>query len=383
VLNTLNLIAGKVDLNGFELILGQTGSNGTLIGGNSASYLISGSSVAKFTRFTTTTSTTYNFPLGDATHYTPMSVTLNTGSSVNVNAQISMYLIASTHPMIGVPGPAYLSRYWTAEPANFGGSYDYNVSYTYADADIVGIEANLKPYKYHGGTWVSSVGSGFPSNMGTAVVSPGTNTISWNGLTTFSDFTGNGNGSPLPISLLDFDAVPLLENVLLTWTTASETNNDFFTLERSQDGVHFDEIITVDGAGNSNQILQYKSTDFTPLNGTSYYRLKQTDFDGKFDYSNLKAVNFNKPIQTQLWSIFPNPTNLNGVYIKNTNIDAKQVTLKIIDLTGKVIKMETINNINANASLFVGFENISTGMYMLELNDEMNSTNTHLIINSK
>jgi hypothetical protein len=383
VLNTLSLISGKVDLNGNELILGQTGSNGSLVGGNASNYFISGSSTAKLTRFTTTTATTYGFPVGDATNYTPMSITLNVGTSVNNNAQITMYLIDAIHPMIGVPGPEYITRYWSAEPANFGGSFNYNVAYTYADADIVGVEANFKPYKYHAGTWVSCLGSGFPSNMGTAVISPGTNTITWNGLTTFSDFTGNGNGSPLPITLLSFDVQPVLENVVITWATASESNNDYFTVERSKDGISFKSLVEVDGAGNSNDILNYKVTDFSPFEGTSYYRLKQTDFDGKYTYSEVKAVNFNKPIQTQLWSIFPNPTNLNGVYIKNTNIDAKEVTLKIIDLTGKVIKMETINNIDANASLFVGFENISTGLYMLELNDGMNSTNTHLIINSK
>lgn len=383
VRQTLTLLGGLIDLNGNEFILGQSGYDGILSGGNATNYFISGSSGAKLTRYTTNTSTSYHFPLGDASNYTPMTVTLNAGTSVNSNAQISMYVTAATHPMIGVPGPAYLTRYWTAEPANFGGSYDYNVSYTYANADIVGIEANLKPYKYHAGTWVSCTGSGFPSNMGTATISPGTNTITWNALTTFSDFTGNGNGSPLPINLLSFDAQPVLENVVVTWTTASETNNDYFTVERSKDGFNFEALLALDGAGNSTNILNYKVTDFTPFEGISYYRLKQTDFDGKFDYSNVKAVNFHKPIQTQLWSIFPNPTDLNGVYIKNTNSDAKQLTLKIIDLTGKVIKIETIKNINANASLFVGFEHISTGMYLLELNDGINSTNTHLIINSK
>ncbi len=383
VLNTLSLISGKVDLNGNELILGQTGSNGSLVGGNASNYFISGSSTAKLTRFTTTTATTYGFPVGDASNYTPMSITLNVGTSVNNNAQITMYLIDAIHPMIGVPGPEYITRYWSAEPTNFGGTFNYNVAYTYADADIVGVEANFKPYKYHAGTWVSCLGSGFPSNMGTAVISPGTNTITWNGLTTFSDFTGNGNGSPLPITLLSFEVQPVLENVVITWATASESNNDYFTVERSKDGISFEAIVEVDGAGNSNDLLNYKVTDFSPFEGTSYYRLKQTDFDGKFALSDVKAVNFNNPLQTPLWSVFPNPTSLNGVFIKNTNIDAKQVTLKIIDLTGKVIKMETINNVDANASLFVGFENISTGMYMLELNDGMNSTNTHLIINSK
>jgi hypothetical protein len=369
VLNTLNLISGKVDLNGNEIILGQNGSNGNLIGGNAANYFISGSSTAKFTRYTVATGTTYGFPVGDASNYTPMSITLNAGTNVNNNSQITMYIIDAIHPMIGVAGPEYITRYWSAEPTNFGGTYNYNVSYTYADADIVGVEANLKPYKFHAGTWVSCIGSGFPSNMGTAVISPGTNTISWNALTTFSDFTGNGNGSPLPITLLSFEAQPVLENVLITWATASETNNDYFTVERSKDGFNFEALLEIDGAGNSNAILNYKVTDFSPYEGTSYYRLKQTDYDGKYAYSNIEVVEFNKPIQPQEWIMFPNPSNLNGVYVKRLNAEETQLKITLIELSGKVISSSIINKDKTNNQFFIEFENIANGTYFLELND--------------
>jgi hypothetical protein len=369
VLNSLNLVSGKVDLNGNELILGQTASNGNLVGGSATNYFISGSSTAKLTRYATTTGTTYSFPVGDASNYTPMSITLNAGTSVNNISQISMYIIDAIHPLIGVAGPSYLTRYWSAEPNNFGGTYNYNVSYTYADADVVGVEANLKPYKFHAGTWVSSIGSGFPSNMGTAIISPGTNTISWSGLTTFSDFTGNGNGSPLPITLLSFEAQPVLENVIITWTTLSETNNDYFTVERSKDGLNFEALLEVDGAGNSNDILNYKVTDFSPYKGISYYRLKQTDYDGKYAYSNIKVVEFNKPIQSQEWIMFPNPSNLNGVYVKRLNAEETQLKITLIELSGKVISSSIINKDKTNNQFFIEFENIANGTYFLELND--------------
>ena len=120
--------------------------------------------------------------------------------------------------------------------------------------------------------------------MGVGTVNPGTRTITWDGLYSFSEFTSIGNGTPLPISLLDFNVRPVLNQVEITWTTASETNNDFFTVERSQDGREFIPIGVVDGAGNSNTILNYKLMDADPYVGISYYRLKQTDFDGKFEY---------------------------------------------------------------------------------------------------
>jgi len=83
--------------------------------------------------------------------------------------------------------------------------------------------------------------------------------------------------APLPVELMSFDAAPDGENILLTWETASEINNDYFTIERSEDAINFTELTRVDGAGNSNTNIHYHSTDFGPYLGVSYYRLKQTD----------------------------------------------------------------------------------------------------------
>jgi len=112
------------------------------------------------------------------------------------------------------------------------------------------------------------------------------------GMSGFSDFAlgGDSNENPLPIELLHFTAAINNAEVFLSWATASEINNDFFTLERSVDMQTAEVIGYVQGAGNSNQTLAYQFTDRHPLPGISYYRLKQTDFDGSFEYSNWTAV---------------------------------------------------------------------------------------------
>lgn len=98
-------------------------------------------------------------------------------------------------------------------------------------------------------------------------------------------------GGVLPIELLYFDVDATDENsVHIVWSTASETNNDYFTIERSLNGKIFDPIIVVLGAGMSNSIIEYSTVDDSPYFGTSYYRLKQTDYDGMFEYSNLVTV---------------------------------------------------------------------------------------------
>ena len=98
--------------------------------------------------------------------------------------------------------------------------------------------------------------------------------------------------TPLPIQLLSFTAEKNKSTVDIKWNTASEINNDYFTVEKSKDAIHFSKLVIVPGSGNSNSEKNYAAKDNSPYNGISYYRLKQTDFDGKFEYSNIVAVDF-------------------------------------------------------------------------------------------
>lgn len=114
--------------------------------------------------------------------------------------------------------------------------------------------------------------------------------------------------SALPIELVDFSANLKNERTVdLTWQTASEKDNDFFTIERSTDGKNWAAIQEIDGAGNSTNLLNYATTDLLSEKGLYYYRLKQTDFDGAFTYSDIKAVSINN--STSEITVFPNPTN--------------------------------------------------------------------------
>lgn len=99
-------------------------------------------------------------------------------------------------------------------------------------------------------------------------------------------------GITLPIKLLSFSHQLAPGQVILQWETASEINNDYFTIERSPDMQQWEVIGHVIGAGNSNQQLTYRLADHMPLKGLSYYRLKQTDFDGQYEYFETLAVNY-------------------------------------------------------------------------------------------
>lgn len=108
----------------------------------------------------------------------------------------------------------------------------------------------------------------------------------------------------LPVELAQFNAVSVGGYVELNWITITEKNNDYFIVQRSRDGKVWEDITEVDGVGNSLVEQDYESIDRNPFLGTSYYRLKQTDFDGTITYSNTKSVNVEFD-----YSIYPNPSN--------------------------------------------------------------------------
>ena len=116
-------------------------------------------------------------------------------------------------------------------------------------------------------------------------------------------------GDPLPVTLLDFTAVKVNESVLLEWQTESEHNSDYFEVERSLNGTDWNRLFTVKAAGESSEQLIYQKMDENPIDGISYYRLNQYDFNGTKTL--LKTVSFNNKIEIGENDIrvFPNPVS--------------------------------------------------------------------------
>jgi hypothetical protein len=354
-----------LDLNNNDLTLGSPGNNGSLTGGGFTNYIMSVGAASRFIRYTTTAPSTYLFPLGDATGYTPISIELYSGSMVNANSTLTSYMVLAPHPNLGTSSN-YISRYWSVEPSNYGANVAYTATYVYKNTDITGVEANLKPFKYNSDGWIAATGSGAVFEMGAGSVNPGINTVSWSGLYTFSDFTANGNGTPLPISLLEFNATPLVDAVGLTWLTASELNNDFFTIERSTDGFTFESIHKESGAGNSNQMLNYSWVDHSPILGMNYYRLKQTDFDGTSTYSTIRSVNFNEPnTANNSWvNVYPNPANDGQVYLSFGSIESSEVLVSICNMVGQVVQQQSGNN-QSGQTMNISINELPVGVYTI------------------
>lgn len=166
-------------------------------------------------------------------------------------------------------------------------------------------------------------------------------------------------GIVLPIELIDFQVTPEGGNARLNWTTASEARNDYFILERTRNGIDFETIGTVPGAGNSTSILEYSFLDTAPLTGQSYYRFTQVDFDGVTTTSWLASFSKNGD---QDYSLSPNPTS--GVFTLSTNLSSPQnVVIEIRDLAGRILQSETTLDANGVFVKSLSVEAYPSGIY--------------------
>jgi len=186
----------------------------------------------------------------------------------------------------------------------------------------------------------------------------------------------NNNTSPfsaqvsvaLPIELLSFTAKSINNQYVLTeWKTASEINTDHFTIERSQDAMNYEIVGTVPAAGNSYTPLTYSLSDEDPYLGTSYYRLKQVDIDGNYEYFGPVAVKLKTDwYGMKLVNIYPNPANDKLTYEVESWQDMK-IEIKILDLLGREI-MTIKKSVKKGLNIFdIDVSHLSKALYLFTL----------------
>jgi len=164
---------------------------------------------------------------------------------------------------------------------------------------------------------------------------------------------------PLPVELVMFETSRHNDMVLLEWVTGSEINNEKFLIERSTDGVDFRYIGEVEGNGDSREKKYYKFMDEKPESGVNYYRLKQMDFDGNFEYSPLKAVSMRKIAEMYIY-----PTIVQDDLQVALPEDAHTTTqVSIYDMKGALIYRKNAEGIG---HVSVSLPSMPTGQYMVE-----------------
>jgi autotransporter-associated beta strand protein len=309
-------LSGNLGLGTSNLTLS---SGATISGATSASYVVT-NGTGYLQRNSITSSTI--FPVGNSS-YNPISI-LNAGTVDDFTAQVSDEILTN-----GTSGSALttnvVDRTWSVTEGSAGNSDVTLTAQWEASDELTGFTRGSCFLGHYTGGWAST----------TAASAGGSDpyTISRSGITSFSPF-GIGSGTALPIKLFSFTAEREKTNALITWSTASELNSDYFSIERKNLFGEFKEIGTIKGSGNSNLIVPYSFTDRNPLsNVNNYYRLVQNDFDGNQEIFGPVRVSFEEDLEYV--SLWPNPfiNNLNLEF--NEEFDFNQMVIS--DAQGRVV----------------------------------------------
>jgi endogenous inhibitor of DNA gyrase (YacG/DUF329 family) len=172
----------------------------------------------------------------------------------------------------------------------------------------------------------------------------------------------------LPIELTSLTGKNIGDKNLVEWTTASEENNDYFTVEKSNDGLYFYKLTDVKGAGNSTQINNYSAIDDNPFDDITYYRLKYVDYNGGTKYTHIISVDLSN-LKENLNNLHPNPTNDNvsfDFYSKSVG----NLQIELIDFSGKAVYETTTKISEEKNTETIDMKNLESGVYLLKVTSE-------------
>ncbi|MEH0157250.1 hypothetical protein V6R21_24265 [Limibacter armeniacum] len=174
--------------------------------------------------------------------------------------------------------------------------------------------------------------------------------------------TGN---SVLPVELIFMSAQPNSEGgVHLTWATASEVNNDYFEIQRSTDGKHFTSIGFVEGNGTAQQRIDYSYFDAETLNGNLFYRLKQVDYNGAFEYFHL-VVNHTQPEKWNIKALANNTSTQGHLKIQLYSPDTQDMQISLMNINGTVLYHQTISAQQGQSLFTIPHNKFSKGIMVL------------------
>ncbi|MBL7888337.1 MAG: T9SS type A sorting domain-containing protein [Bacteroidia bacterium] len=370
---TLTLTSGKIITNAFEVNVANTATT-SVSTGNTTSF------VQGNLRRSLLSTGSYDFPVGHATPgYQRANVNFTAATSIgNLLARFDTW--PSTPPIQGGTDcgatfnqQAENNGYWTitanANPTT--GTYNMTL-YPLNATNTAGMSGwtIMKDPLISSNTW---------SLNGTCVVTSTATQVMRNGMNGFSVYGAAQSLTPLPIELISFTGKNLGKRNLLEWTTATEHNNDFFTLERSKDGYNFETLSVIDGAGSSSSTINYNKYDESPFFGLTYYRLKQTDFNGDYSHSEILAIE-NSLDDIELSNVHPNPTS-NDINFDFYSPIAGTIKVQVLDYTGRVVIEENMVISNGKTRLNAKMGELAKGIYSLKVTfDQTGYSSVNMII---
>ena len=314
VASGLTMTQGNIDLHSNTLTLGTSAlAPGTL---NYTAGIMN--NTGSFTRWFAKSTITAGgmaglFPVGTTTDYRPFSISVPTAPTTGGTITVSYTnAVSNTSTSFADGGATVVVRKdlnWAVTTATLAGGL-YNAGISGTGYGLIGNPADLRLTLAAGVT-------GLPGTNAGTILNPQVNRTGITQANLNNSFylgSINSTSSPLPVTLVSFTAIPKNSQVNLDWTTSAEINNDYFIIQRSPDAEHWQDLQRIPGSGNTGTDSRYSAIDPNPLTGISYYRLDQTDLDGKQSFSMIRKVSFQT---TTSVNVYPNPAT-NIAYVSGT-----------------------------------------------------------------
>jgi hypothetical protein len=264
------------------------------------------------------------FPVGTASSYTPATLT-NLGTADNFNINVQPQVLSG-----GTTGSPYIAgvvnRTWNINKSTAGaGNVTVTLQWNAGD-ELSGFTRNTSYIShYTSGAW----------NNGTLVAANGSNpySLTRTGITSFSPFAVMSPAGVVPITLLDFNGRYQDKAIALNWSTLTESNIRYFTVEKSNDAVLFRPLTDIPAYGNSQVKRNYNYVDNAILNYINYYRLKMADINGRYFYSKTITVS---ATTDHIVVVFPNPVK-GELFIRLQN-GLPELIIRIVDTKGNMVR---------------------------------------------
>jgi len=259
-----------------------------------------------------------------------------------------------------------LERVWRVSERNTNGTASVDVGAVDITFDLVGL-GNVDPAHLrlivdtdNNGVFANEIPLAKATHLGGTLYRFAGVVLLRDGLR-FTLGTTNLSITPLPIELLHFKAqASSIGTVDLSWATASEWNNDHFTVERSADLDSWTAIATVEAVGHSSALAEYSTTDAAPVQGANYYRLRQTDVDGRSTTSAVEAIEFFDALAAAI-TLYPNPTN-GALNVSTSCPEGRSVEMLVLDNQGRALKL-----LRGESRATLHLDDLANGTYMVQV----------------
>ena len=355
VTNNIDFIAGDLNTSSTEVITFETTANHT---GAADDGHVNGP-VAK--NFDSTTE--WEYPVGNGVYYREIFMQME--STTATQYEIDYFRVQYPDTSVDVTID-HISRreYYTIDRNS--GSEDATIRMTWRSNSEVTTTADLVVAYYNGTDWSSAGGNNIMGSAASGHLESNANWSTWaNRPFTLASTTTN---NPLPVEMLAFSAEKLNNSSILNWTTATEINSDYFSIQHSNDGQNFIEIGTVGAAGNSTETIDYDYTHMNPSNGVNYYRIVNYDFDGSNEESIIRTViHTDTKIDVRALSkLYPNPTNndINLDYFLETE---QYINVLIYDEIGNIVSSQSIDGLEGLNQMNIRSSNFAPGNYYVRV----------------